>query len=158
VSSAERLRRELSRTAIALFYGLVGNASTERQIALVMAVSVLGGVGIALLGLLTSDWHTNKSPFLAPLYGYLPRISLPAFLGGQLRLAGGPVSPQHDRRGAGLIPFDIALLGWYNSSRVGQRVSGDHWSKWGAQIGLRKVLLRITEPTGDYAEIRWGDA
>ncbi|MCG2770335.1 MAG: hypothetical protein L6435_18460 [Anaerolineae bacterium] len=71
---------------IALFYGLVGNVRSERQISLVMAVSVLGGVGIALLGLLTSNWSTaNKLPFLAGVYAYLPRISLPSLPAAPIR-------------------------------------------------------------------------
>ncbi len=103
------------------------NVRTERQIALVMAVSVLGGVGIALLGVLTSDWHTNKLPFLAPVYSHLPRISLSAFLAGSsdaqaglfhLNMIGGAL--------ALLIPFDVALLAWYNCSWVR---SGDERSE-----------------------------
>ena len=106
------VRSELSRTASALFYGLVGNVRTERQIALVMEVSVLGGVGIALLGLLTSDWHTNKLPFLAPIYSHLPRISLPAFLAGSADPQAGLFHPNMIGGAlALLIPFDVALLG-----------------------------------------------
>jgi len=51
----------------------------------VMAVSVLGGVGIALLGLLASDWHTHKLPFLAPVYNHLPCISLPSWRAAPIR-------------------------------------------------------------------------
>ena len=89
---------------IALFYGLVGNVRTERQIALVMAVSVLGGVGIALLGLVTSDWSTaNKLAFLAPVYGYLPGISLPRFLAGSADPQAGLFHPN-------MIGGTLALL------------------------------------------------
>ncbi len=87
---------------IALFYGLVGSVRTERQVALVMAVSVMEGVGIALLGVLTSNWSTtSKSALLAPVYSYLPRISPPAFLAGSADPQAGPVPCQHDRRDAG---------------------------------------------------------
>jgi len=116
---------------IALFYGLVGNVRTEGQIALVMAVSVLGGVGIALLGLLTSDWQTNKLPFLAPVYGYLPRISLPAFLAGSADPQAGLFHPNMiGGTLALLIPFDVALIGWYNSALVHSRQELSEQSPW----------------------------
>jgi len=122
---------------IALFYGLVGNASTERQIALVMAVSVLGGVGIALLGLFTSDWITNKLPFLAPVYGYLPRISLPAILAGSSDPQAGLFHPNMIGGAlALLIPFDVALIGWYNSASVQSGQESSKQSPW-----LRRGIL-----------------
>jgi len=48
---------------IALFYGLVGNVRSERQIAQVMAVSVLGGVGIALPGCSPRTGTPTSRPF-----------------------------------------------------------------------------------------------
>jgi len=125
---------------IALFYGLVGNASTERQIALVMAVSVLGGVGIALLGLLTSNWITNKLPFLAPVYSYLPRISLPAFLAGSADSEAGLFHPNMiGGTLALLIPFDVALIGWYNSASVHSGQEPSKQSPW-LRRGIRAAL------------------
>ena len=122
---------------IALFYGLVGNVRTERQIALVMAVLVLGGVGIALLGLFASDWHTNKLPFLAPVYSYLPRISLPTFLAASADPQAGLFHPNMIGGAlAILIPFDIALLGWYNAASVKSGREPSKQSPW-----LRRVIL-----------------
>ncbi|MFH1927743.1 MAG: hypothetical protein ABIK79_06170, partial [Chloroflexota bacterium] len=115
-------------------------------------VSVLGGVGIALLGLLTSDWHTNKLPFLAPVYSHLPRISLPAFLAGSSDAQAGLFHPNMIGGAlALLIPFDVALLAWYNCSwvRSGQRRSGQspavEKSCQGFREGPREELARAME-------------
>jgi len=137
---------------IALFYGLVGNVRSERQIALVMAVSVLGGVGIALLGLFTSDWLTKKLPFLAPAYSYLPSISLPAFLAGSADPEAGLFHPNMIGGAlAMLIPFDIALLGWYSNhlaqsglERARQSpkmIFGSAWLRRGIKIALWFALV-----------------
>lgn len=101
---------------VALFYGLVDSLEGEQGVASFSGVLVLGGVGISLLGLLAADWKADKLPFLAPVYRYLPRVTLPGFLYGRSDVQSGLFHPNMiGGTLTVLIPYGVGLMGWWVS-------------------------------------------
>ncbi|QLQ04851.1 MAG: hypothetical protein HZY76_01200 [Anaerolineae bacterium] len=60
--------------SLAAFYAVVNTATATRQVWLWAMALVLLGAGIALLGLVGTNWFTDKIVDLGALYGQLPRL------------------------------------------------------------------------------------
>lgn len=60
---------------IVLFYSLINTVQTWQSLRQVLWVVALGGGGVALIGLVATDWQEAKLTFLTPIYAHLPTLS-----------------------------------------------------------------------------------
>jgi len=89
---------------VALFYGLVNGAHSEKRIWAVVAILLMAGTGAAVLGLVGTQWNMSKLAVLLPVYRWLPNTVIP-FLnkaGFSGNIVGGAL--------AMLLPFNLALF------------------------------------------------
>jgi len=71
--SAEAACRVLA--GVALYFALANSRVDEGLWRATLALAVLGGLVVALVGLVASDWNQDKIPFLEPVYALLPDLS-----------------------------------------------------------------------------------
>lgn len=121
--------------SLAAFYAVVNTATATRQVWLWAMALVLLGAGIALLGLVGTNWFTDKIVDLGALYGQLPRL-LDGTLGPWRRgfhpnEVGGTL--------AMFLPLTLAL--WWGAWRLDAAQEWPPRARTAQRVGLTLVLL-----------------
>lgn len=121
-------------SGVCLLYALLAAGRRDRAAELVLALLMVGGLGMSLLALVATDWQTVKLPLLGSLTERLPRLiaSIPHPL-----KQGGGINP-NEVGGALALILPLALVLTREAARS-PRVS--HLQKWGRLAFLILVLV-----------------
>lgn len=114
---------------VGVFYALMEWASNGTRLRWAAGAFVLAGVGLAIIGLLGSQW-IDKLPVVGQISTRLPAVlrGIPGEEGGfNPTIAGGSL--------LWVLPLQMALFGW--SLRRGFRVS---WGRWWLRLGLLAAI------------------